>query len=292
MADFNDFLLTDGVDYPQAAHIMNLRATSLRSEFINTETITGTKQLTDNDLPYQVITASGADRDVELPAEGTSNHPIVIYNAGPTYNVVIKDDAGAITYATLPPDKMSTWIQVNGEGWKHLGALMSTTAPSAPISGDLWWETDTNLEWYYDGTRWLSSTLYSAYTGMNQSATAANILFQANNNPVYGYDIWIVNHYVQAHVITTNSATNYWKFELRKVTTSTVPANGAGTLLGSGVNSSAVAANTWFELSEAIGAAVDHTGSGLEVLFLDIYKNNAPGNAWVTQGYTYRLIHP
>jgi hypothetical protein len=181
---------------------------------------------------------------------------------------------------------------ITGLKFDGVNFTANAAAPGSPTADDLWYETDTNILWYYDGTRWVSATLYSAYTGMNQAATTANILFQANNNPVFGYDLWIVNHYVQAHVITTNSGSHYWKFELRKVTTSTVPANGAGTLLGSGVNSSAVAANTWFELSEAIGAAIDHTGSGLEVLFLDIYKSGSPGNAWFAQGYTYRLIHP
>ena len=303
MTTFTDFILTDGVDYPQAAHVMNLRATSFRTEFVNTETISTTRQLVDNDLPYQVITPSGADRDVELPVEATSNHPFLIYNTDTTYAVTVKDDAGAITYAVLEPGEWATFQQINGEGWQLVNSYpirasgghriwSGDAAPSTPTTDDLWYETDTNIMWLWDGTRWVSETLYSAYTGMNQAATAANILFQANVNPVFGYDLWIVNHYVHAHVITTNSGSHYWKFELRKVTTSTVPANGAGTLLGSGVNSSAVSANTWFELSEAIGAAVDHTGAGLEVLFLDVYKSGSPGNAWFAQGYTYRLIHP
>jgi hypothetical protein len=165
-------------------------------------------------------------------------------------------------------------------------------AHAAPSAGDLWYETDSGILWTYDGTRWVSANLYTAHAGMNQGASAADIIFHANNNPLSGYDIWIMTHYVQAYVITTNSGSHYWKFELRKATTSTVPARGAGTLLGSGVNSSAVAANTWFELSEAIDAAIDHTGSGLEVLFIDIYKSGSPGNAWFTQGFTYRLIHP
>jgi len=173
------------------------------------------------------------------------------------------------------------------------------TAPSSPEDNFLWHETDTGIVWRYgtyaSASRWVSVDLYPTYAGPGQAAVSANILFQAQINPMFGYDLYIDSHYVHAHVITTNSAASYWKFELRKATTSTVPANGAGTLLGAGVNSSAQSANTWFELSESIDAVIDHTGAGLEIMFLDVYKAGAtgtPGNAWFAQGYTYRLIHP
>ena len=121
MTTLNDFIITDGVDYPQAAHINQLRAVSLRTEYSNTETISATKELADSDTPYQIITCSAANRTIELPPEATTNHPFIIYNTTPSsdgYTIAVKDDSGATTYTILTADQYALFAQVNGEGWK------------------------------------------------------------------------------------------------------------------------------------------------------------------------------
>ena len=131
MTTLSDFLIVDNVDYPQAAHINQLRATSLRTEYANTETISATKELADGDTPFQIITCSAANRTVELPPEATTNHPFIIYNTTPSsdgYTIAVKDDSGATTYVTLTADQYALFAQVNGEGWKMLSSQTPTIA--------------------------------------------------------------------------------------------------------------------------------------------------------------------
>lgn len=118
MTTLTSFLKTNLVDDHTADDMNKLIAAALRPEFANTETITATKELTDNDCQFQFITASGADRTVELAPEATTNHVQVIYNSGATYNVVVKDDSGTYTFATLAPDEWALFIPLNAEGWR------------------------------------------------------------------------------------------------------------------------------------------------------------------------------
>ena len=118
MTTLTSFFKTDLVDDHTANDMNELIAAALRAEFANTETISATKELTDNDCQFQFITASGADRTVELAPEATTNHVQAIYNSGATYNVVVKDDSGTYTFATLAPDEWAIFIPFNAEGWR------------------------------------------------------------------------------------------------------------------------------------------------------------------------------
>jgi hypothetical protein len=120
MADFNSHLKTDLVDDHVAEDVNKLIQVSMRSEYNNTETITATRELADIDFTYQVITASGADRTVELPPEATTNHPFLIHNAGATYNLVVKDDSGTTTYLTLIPGQASLFMQLQPALYNYL----------------------------------------------------------------------------------------------------------------------------------------------------------------------------
>jgi hypothetical protein len=119
MTDLSSFTKTDLVDDHVADDVNVLIAAALRPEYANTQTITGTKELSDNDCQFQFITASGADRTVELSPEATSNHVTIIYNSGSSNNVVVKDDSGTYTFATLAPDEWRMFLPLNAEGWRE-----------------------------------------------------------------------------------------------------------------------------------------------------------------------------
>jgi hypothetical protein len=137
MSTMDDFLLEDLVDDHLAVHVMYLRSAALRAEYKNTETITATKELTDNDTPFQMITASGSSRTVELAPEATTNHVTVVYNAGGSQNVVVKDDSGGTTFATLEPGEWCLAIPMGGSTWKVIdsNALVAVSAASDTVAG-------------------------------------------------------------------------------------------------------------------------------------------------------------
>lgn len=118
MTDLTSFFRTNLVDDHVANDVNELIAAVIRPEFANTETITATKELSDNDCQFQFITASGANRTVELAPEAISNHPTIIYNAGASNNVLVKDDSGTYTFATLAPDEWMMFLPLNAEGWR------------------------------------------------------------------------------------------------------------------------------------------------------------------------------
>lgn len=82
MTTLNDFYPTDDVDDVLDNWIQDLIGSSLRSEYKNIETLSGTRVLLDADTPIQRFDCNGANRIVELPAsDAVNNHPYILVNA-------------------------------------------------------------------------------------------------------------------------------------------------------------------------------------------------------------------
>jgi hypothetical protein len=143
MGTLNDIVKVDGLNYPLAQYINELYAGLMRAELSNTQTITGTKQLTDADYWLQVITPSGADRTVELPVEASTNHVYLVKCAsGSTYDVFVKDDSGTTTYCTLDAGKWAMFIP-DGTSWNVIVVPVYTTTE---IDGmKLTWNSATSI---------------------------------------------------------------------------------------------------------------------------------------------------
>lgn len=86
---------------------------------INVETLAGTKTLDQYSAYYQVLDPDGADRDVLLPPEEKWVATKINNNAGAN-NLVVKDDSGVTTVATLTPgdtkeflcDETLSWVAI------------------------------------------------------------------------------------------------------------------------------------------------------------------------------------
>lgn len=117
MTTLTSFSKTDLVDDHTANDVNKLIAASIRPEYANTETIGATKTLIDNDCQYQFLTASGADRTVKLAPEATTNHITIISNSGASNNVVVQEDSGTYTFATLAPGEWLVFLPLNAGGW-------------------------------------------------------------------------------------------------------------------------------------------------------------------------------
>lgn len=103
MTDLNNFFYTDGVHDVLAAYVNQLVAGNLRGELSNIETLTANKTLTNANFPIQSVAASGADRDVILPAVAAANHGFMIINRAATlYSINVKNAGGTIIYTLRP----------------------------------------------------------------------------------------------------------------------------------------------------------------------------------------------
>jgi len=170
MTDLTSFFKTDLLDDHVADDINRLIAASLRAEFRNVETITATKELADSDCQFQNITASGANRTVELAPEATTNHFFVISNVGGSNNVIVKDDSGVTTFTTLFPDEWCLAIS-NGSAWKTLfpgrSARVWAGKTAAPTTGD------DSADGIAVGDRWIDETNDKEYVALDVTVGAA-----------------------------------------------------------------------------------------------------------------------
>lgn len=126
--------------------------------------------------------------------------------------------------------------------------LQGTSFPTNPVVDQRFYRTDRSIEYFYDGTRWLSSQLHSVEFGM--VANISSSVVQYFSVPWLGvYGLWLERF--EANTIRT--ATGQWDIDL-------VTANAANTfstmLTLSGLGD---ATNVWVSKSTNIKAVLDPT---------------------------------
>lgn len=160
-----------------------------------------------------------------------------------------------------------------------------TAFPAGPATGDHCYRTDRNIEYFYDGTRWLSTTLYSMATPTTGfSATA--ILLQELLTPE-STDKWIENVYVTPLIAaggTDLDASNNWVGGLFKFGT-----GGAGTSIGTfaTIDSGASGGGYRTPITYAVNALLGLTYSGIRITWT---KTGTPGQLTAPVAVTYRLV--
>lgn len=160
-----------------------------------------------------------------------------------------------------------------------------TTFPGGPVTGDRFWRTDRAIEYFWDGTRWLSVTLHRETLGVGDT------LFGATASPVVTgrwtpwhstYDLWLVAFYATNYVVGPNNATNHWTVALRKTDAANVPTTVASYTTAADVQ------DNWTSREVAIGALLGApTTKQMEV---GATKTAAPGGIYVPTAFTYRLV--
>ncbi len=141
--------VTDNVDAAEAADVNaiydaidDIVTATPFAGYANTETLAATKTLVDSDFPIQFLDPDGANRDIELPAEGSDNHAFFIMNtAAAPFNLVVKDDSPA-TIVTIGQNQSAllisdgtTWIGAVFIPSAGLGNIVEDTTPQ--LGGDL-----------------------------------------------------------------------------------------------------------------------------------------------------------
>jgi hypothetical protein len=156
-----------------------------------------------------------------------------------------------------------------------------TSFPVSKATGDRYWRTDLGLEFYWDGTRWVTTTLYFT-PGTDVSNQTTNV--GTGRRTAFGakFDIFIVDFIVSCYTSATNDGSNYWTWNLAKTSTADAQTN-----LGTVVTSGDTAA-TWYPHVTAINAVVVTATHPL--IDMNVIKTNAPGGVYGNPGFTYRLI--
>lgn len=146
------------------------------------------------------------------------------------------DDLADVDTTTTPPadGDVLTWVAA-GSKWEPAapasgsGTPSGTAFPGSPATNDRFIRTDRNIEYFYDGTRWLSTQLLSiSYQILNTGVTADSTYYLAV--PYQGtYSIWLERIDIAYH----RTAAGEWDLLLGRmdnanVTTNIVTLDGAG----------------------------------------------------------------
>ena len=151
-----------------------------------------------------------------------------------------------------------------------------TSFPANKATGDRYFRTDLGLEFYWDGTRWVSTTLYTAQIAAQRALMpfAATSYFNAAW-PAPGYDIYVYTLIFSSFVITTNDGTKYWTAALDP---------GSATVASTVSNSP----DAWVLETAALDVVLD--AATYKVLSITLTKVSTAGSLYCGVGITYRII--
>jgi len=168
-----------------------------------------------------------------------------------------------------------------------------TAFPSTPTTNQHYWRTDLNMEFFYDGTRWLTTQVFQGVTkprhdGASQlgelsvaitASTTGNLIRGDVGLPPGCSDVYLTGYSAsfQVGAGTALSASHKW--------VGTLTGQGSGTghatlTIDSGANS------TWRRVSTSVGVVL-----GTDVALMSSWaKTGTPGSLVVSETFFYRGI--
>jgi hypothetical protein len=171
-------------------------------------------------------------------------------------------------------------VTVTIAGTSGAGVPSGTSFPGSPASGDHFYRTDRNIQYFYDGTRWLSTQLHSLTLFLSDLAALPATVTGGGAfrgiNPFAGlYDIYAVDAVFAAYF----SAAANWTLGLLKIDGNTFTSIATGVVSVGAAGESAT--------RTAINAVVAST---VGVFQGDLTENSGSANAFPSIGMTYRLV--
>lgn len=197
-----------------------------------------------------------------------------VWREGASYSVIYGGVNSAITQARGG----NATLNVIGTGHSPNG----TSFPSNPETNARFFRIDLGLEFYYDGSRWLTTTLYREPLAIQDALLPAVGTQGGLYLPLWNgdYDVWVEAFLCATTVLTTNDGTKYWTVALRR--------GPSATTLGS-FNTSADAADTNTKHGVVIDALTGTTDNYLDIL---LTKTSTPGGIYAISSVSYRLVGP
>ena len=221
-----------------------------------------------------------------------------------SYSLTGYDSGGAAPPASNDFDSAGTaevssavagWA-LYGDGTADLGLVGGggTSFPAVKATGDRYFRTDLGMEFYYDGTRWLSTQLFTSTSNVETSSGSFYIVLSATQAsamrcplPVMpGSDIYIDKVSMVGYVSSGGSAlsgSHKWTATFNKI-----DATNTATSLGTAALDSGNSQN-WRYMTLTVGAVLGGTYTHLR---LDMAKAGTPGDLNITGGLTatYRVV--
>lgn len=162
--------------------------------------------------------------------------------------------------------------RADGTDVKIPGSLLSsggssgTSFPGSPATGDIFWRSDRAIEYFYDGTQWLSTFTISLTIDSRGDQTASSFGQMIAGLPYSGtYGFYVESINVISVLTNATTGSNYFTFNFYHVTTT------AGTLLGS-YSSISDTQNAFQQNSISVGVAL---ASSVKEIHMDMVETGA-----------------
>lgn len=265
-----------------------------------TTTLDGTPD--DPDAQNLFLDVSGvlaSNGTVEIPvAVGSGRNRIYVVRNGTTgaFTLTVKKVGG--TGVTVGQGN-TAFLLYNGTDIQYVSpqivsasgviATSGTAFPSAPATNQRFFRTDRGIEYFYDGTRWLSTQLFNqgipGTDGPVLPYAASIASAERLGAPWQGvYDLWLVEFQFVFHVAgggTALSASHKWVTVLSKQV-----AAGTQTAIAT-VNIDSGASSVFRTSTVAIGALLGTTHFAFEISHT---KTGTPGSLYSLPHLVYRLV--
>jgi hypothetical protein len=164
------------------------------------------------------------------------------------------------------------------------GIAEGTSFPGSPTADDLFYRTDRNIIYFYDGTRWLSIHQFTMQittrSELGSGLTATTTLGYAPTRGASG-DMYIEDLRVSCFAIAALTGSNFFTVDLDKRTTAN-----AATVVGSIVMNSQTI-STWANYVDNVNEVVD---GATYVTFALTATETGSANIFMSVEITYRLV--
>jgi hypothetical protein len=188
-------------------------------------------------------------------------------------------------------------IDINGQDLDDVGnaaikIFCPHATPTAENFGDLWYETDTRILWFWmengGGTgvhKWASCQIFhkdQAFEGV--TVTTSGERFTLNTDPSVEYDAYILGFTMTSYVATTNDGTRYWTPQLY------YDADGGSSYIAT----LSTVSNTpdQFEYEKtAVNVFIDMSSEQYVWRVVATREGTTPGTFYAGISVTWRLIH-
>jgi hypothetical protein len=160
---------------------------------------------------------------------------------------------------------------------KLLGTSFGTSFPGSPTSGDRFYRTDRHIDYFYDGTRWLSLELYC--DGIETIVTTSASVDRHRVVPFTGdFDLYIEKFNFAWQQTAGATTANYFVGQIQY--------GGSDTNIGSTLTTQNSTLNVWSKSQLAINAVMPASAEKYRFLFVE----TGSATASLVSGLTYRLV--
>lgn len=117
----------------------------------------------------------------------------------------------SVTAAKLPASNFDLGGRnLDNVGGANVRVFMQAGTPTAENTGDLWYETDTNIWWFWNGTYWLSCQLFKV-DGDGSLGTTGRLCYRIIEiDQAIQHDVYLVDYCAVTHLSGTPGPSDYF----------------------------------------------------------------------------------